>query len=53
MEENLGILNSKWQIITLGFEIYVFKKERAVNEKREKEPLRICNFLKINQFGPW
>ena len=44
MEEILVILNSRWQIITLGFQIYIFGEERAVNEKEEKEPLGILQF---------
>jgi len=46
MEEILGILNSMWQIITLGFQIYIFGEERVVNEKEEKEPLGILQFSK-------
>jgi len=38
MEEFWGILNSRWQIITLGFQIYIFGEERPV---KEKEPLGI------------
>ena len=44
MEEILEILNSRWQIITLGFQIYISGKERAINEKAEKEPLGILQF---------
>ena len=33
MEEILGILKSRWQIIKLGFQIYIFGKERDVGEK--------------------
>ena len=39
MEEIWGILNSRWQIITLGFQIYIFGEERAINEEEEKESL--------------
>ena len=41
MEEILEILNSRWQIITLGFQIYIFGKESVVDEKEEKESLGI------------
>jgi len=37
MEEILGILKSRWQTITLGFQIYIFGEEKAVNEKEEKK----------------
>jgi len=33
MEEILGILNSKWQIIKLGFQIYIFGEERDIEKK--------------------
>jgi len=46
MEEILEILNFRWQIITLGFKVYIFGEERAVNEKEEKESLRILQFSK-------
>jgi len=42
MEE---ILNSRWQMITLGFQIYIFGKERVINEKEEKESLGILQFF--------
>jgi len=56
MKEILEILNSRWQIITLGFQIYLFGEERAVYEKETLEKkicCAFCNFLKIHQFGPW
>jgi len=33
MEEILEILNSRWQIIKLGFQIYIFVEERDVEKK--------------------
>jgi len=32
-------------MITLGFQIYIFGKERVINEKEEKESLGILQFF--------
>ena len=48
MEEFWGILNSRWQIITLGFQIYIFGEERLVKEKELTNlDRRIFNYLKF------
>jgi len=52
MEEILEILNSRWQIITLGFQIYIFGEERAVNEKEEKESFGILQFSENQSIWP-
>jgi len=51
MEEILGILNFRWQIIKLGFQIYIFGAERDVEKKEmlgEKETLENLQFS-VNQ----
>jgi len=47
LEEFLGILERRLQIVKLGLQFYIFREERAVREERTK------HFMQTNQFGRW
>jgi len=44
MEVILGILNSRWQIIKLGFQIFIFGEERDVEKKEMSGKKRVGEF---------